>query len=99
LYRTTLENLLSQVKVPFNLLSLGSARVDRLAALYAFYADIVSCLTSASRLCLSCRRTVPNQYNVPGWNTFVKEKHEEARQSYLLWLEQGKPRFGVLYDA
>ena len=96
-YRSNVDDVLRHIHVPLNLLSPG-ADVVRLSDLDAFYTDIVNCLTVASRLCLPCRTTRSSQYNVPEWNTFVKEKHEEARQSYLLWLSAGKPRFGALYE-
>ena len=31
---------------------------------------------------------------VPGWNEHVKDLHSAARISFLLWTENGKPRFG-----
>jgi len=86
------------VNVPFSLLSDGCTDINWLINLDGFYANIVSCLNLASRVCLPHRRVSSSQYSVPGWNTYVREKHDEARSSYLLWLEQGTPRYGVLYD-
>jgi len=72
--------------------------VEQLAALDRFYNDIISCLRKACELCIPHKRSITNQFNVPGSNTFVKEKHDDTRQAYFFWLENGKPRFGVLFD-
>ena len=34
---------------------------------------------------------------VPGWNEYVKEQHEAARDAYWLWLEMGKPMNGDVF--
>ena len=39
-----------------------------------------------------------NQYNIPGWNTYVKEQHDAARECYMMWIAYGKPRTGVWFD-
>ena len=38
------------------------------------------------------------EFNVPGWNTYVAEKHDAAREAFLLWMDFGKPRFGHYFD-
>lgn len=35
---------------------------------------------------------------VAGWNEFCSELHHSARESFLLWVSNGKPRSGVLLD-
>ena len=35
---------------------------------------------------------------MPGWSTYVTEKHEAARQAFLIWMDFGKPRFGIYFD-
>jgi len=39
-----------------------------------------------------------NEFHVPGWTTFVKEKHDAARQANLAWLDVVKPKFGFYFD-
>jgi len=38
------------------------------------------------------------KHNVPGWNKDVREKHEAARQAYLYWIDNHKPKSGPLFD-
>jgi hypothetical protein len=35
----------------------------------------------------------------PGWNTYVKEKQEAAREAFLIWMDFGKPRFGPYFES
>jgi len=37
--------------------------------------------------------------NVPGWKTFVQEKHETAREACLMWVDSGRLRFGYDFDV
>lgn len=39
-----------------------------------------------------------NQYNIPGWNTYVREAHDAARECYLIWIDYGKPHSGIWFD-
>jgi len=32
-----------------------------------------------------------SKHNVPGWNEFVDEKHDLARQAFLDWASAGRP--------
>ena len=43
---------------------------------------------------LKAKKFVP----VPGWNQYCKELHAEARSSFLIWLRQGKIRYGSEYE-
>ena len=36
---------------------------------------------------------------IPGWNEFVKDSHEAARQAFIIWCRRGKPRTGPIYDT
>ena len=41
--------------------------------------------------------TSKKSQNIPGWNEFVKDFHESAREKYLFWVNLGKPRNGLAY--
>jgi hypothetical protein len=43
-------------------------------------------------------RSKPGYCQVPGWNTYCKELHSIARDSYLLWRDHGRQRQGLLFD-
>ena len=34
----------------------------------------------------------PSEYIVPGFNDYLKDLHDSARNSYLVWKQNGKPR-------
>ena len=70
-FQQTVDRLLVNVHTPFSLLSCDDT-VEQFAALDRFYNDIISCLRKA---CIPHKRNITNQLNVPGWNTFVKEKN------------------------
>jgi hypothetical protein len=42
-------------------------------------------------------RTV-SDVNVPDLDTYLSEKHEIARDAYMIWLDLGKPRHGHYFD-
>ena len=35
---------------------------------------------------------------IPGWNDNVKDVHELARESYIIWRDNGKPKQGFIFD-
>ena len=35
---------------------------------------------------------------IPGWNEYVKQSHELARDSFLFWRANGSPRYGECYQ-
>jgi hypothetical protein len=37
-----------------------------------------------------------NNFLVPGWSVYIDEKHELAREAFLVWVSTGKPRTGAL---
>ena len=34
-----------------------------------------------------------------GWNTYVREKHDVARDAYCSWVAYGKPKYGYAFDC
>ena len=63
----------------------------------SFYNDIISVLTCAAE------KTVPktansNKHVIPGWNSVVKESHDKARTDFLIWKDNGSPKFGPFFE-
>ena len=84
---------LSQLIVPDGVRCRDPNRKSRIhqAEISEFHDSIICTLTACSQ-----PLTVPNnrdikQAIVPGWNEYVKEQHEPARDAYWLWREMGKP--------
>ena len=60
------------------------------------YDDVCDTLHAAGQCHIPnsrCNRA--NQFVIPGWNDFVSEAHDEARQAYISWRDYGKPRHGA----
>ena len=65
----------------------------------ALYNDICSGLRKSSvDVILKCHSNNAKDYVIPGWNDYVKLAHQEARSSYILWRNMGKPRQGPACD-
>ena len=47
---------------------------------------------------LHAKKTLCQDYIVPGWNDYVKEAHTEARYYYILWRYMGKPKHGLVCE-
>ena len=61
-----------------------------------FYNNIVEALKRAASEVLT--NSPKQKHNVPRWNKDVREKHKAARQSYLYWIDNHKPKSGPLFD-
>ena len=61
----------------------------------SYYDNICNVLTSSSRpmqTIPTSKIKCPSEYIIPGFNDYLKELHNNARSSYLLWKHSGKPR-------
>ena len=47
----------------------------------------------------TCGTKHSRNYVIPGWNDYVKDQHQDARNSYVLWRNAGKPRQGPIADT
>ena len=47
----------------------------------------------------TCGTKHSRNYVIPGWNDYVKDQHQDARNSYVLWRNSGKPRQGPIADT
>ena len=67
-----------------------------LNAIKSMYNDILSALTKSSEELIDRK---PKKYKqIFGWNEMCKELHSTAREAFLTWVENGKPRQGHLAD-
>ena len=61
------------------------------------YNKVIDSLHKASHGFISKKKN-KNDYQVPGWNEHCKDAHSEARENYLLWVSNGKPKQGPIFD-
>ena len=66
------------------------------AELDVFYKNLVEALTRASSF--AEKKYVKKFKPVPGWNDFCRDKFKIARESFLKWVVEGKPRVGSSYN-
>ena len=62
----------------------------------SFYEDIVQTLKLASHPLYKFPKR--NFQRHLGWNVYVADLHEVARDAFLLWKEEGKPRQGPVFE-
>jgi len=90
--------LFQNVHILYDTIAHGVGAVGFCNAIDEFYSVIVHCLRVACERCIPHRVVKNNQYNIPGWNTFVREAHDTAREWYVMWTDNGKPRYGTWFD-
>lgn len=94
-YADYLDNLLQQVSVPSMVIKSDNSSSE----IEQFYRDVFACISKATAYCIPSRQQSSSDFNVPGWNTYVSEKHDAARKAYTNWLDVGKPKFGYYFDC
>ena len=99
-YEMYLDNASKMVDIPVELLNSSidadvcKTRIDK------FYGEIADCVKLAVSSVIPTRHCDYNsQFNVPGWNTYVREKHDVARDAYRSWVFDGKPKYGYAFDC
>ncbi len=65
-------------------------------AINRMYSDIINTLTEASELLQPKHR---EYRQVPGWDVYLKEAHNAAREHFLQWVAHNKPKYGTISDA
>ena len=63
-----------------------------------FYDDIFECIKEATSVCIATSKHNTSNYHVPGWNSYVSEKHKVARSAYLMWRDGGKQHCGYYFE-
>ena len=94
-------SLLSGIDVPHAALSCTNPNCHDVAhqlLLCKFYNDIIHSLTDASDVIPTKTYNTSRKFNVPGWNDLVRDSHQAARETFLIWRSAGSPRHGSLYD-
>ena len=98
-YEIFLDNLLKQVGIPTDVFNSASTEVYSKNSLDRFCGNIINCIKLAVSTAIPQHKChYDQQFNAPGWNTYVKEKHDFARDAYLSWIHSGKPKFGIVFD-
>ena len=68
------------------------------ASIESIVNDISKCLIEAGNDTLKVKRYNKNKASIKGWNEYVKQSHNLAREAFLEWRWNGKPKHGALAD-
>ena len=101
-YRDATNNEFVSICIPHSLIvcrDVHCTNSEHIDSINRCYIDSLSALRRASDLTISniSRRRKKNV--VPGWNDFVREHRAAALEAYHIWLQHGKPRYGLLWDV
>lgn len=96
-YNDTLDYLLVNIKC-FDRISANDSYDSVKIKLDSFYCDTVTCIKRAIDTCIPLRNSNTFNHNIPGWNTHVREKHDAAREAFLLCIDNGRSRQGSICD-
>jgi hypothetical protein len=97
-YANYLDKLLDEVPIPYSALYDLSGSKTFHSDISKFYNDISTCISKAVADVIPGRKRLDSNFNVPGWNTYVQEKHEAAREAFLAWVDAGRQRYGHYFD-
>jgi len=62
-----------------------------------YYSGVIMSIQRAIEIAIpSTIHSQNSKHNVPGWNEFVDEKHDLARQAFLDWVSAGRPHDNFL---
>ena len=97
-YTSDIDVHLNAVKIPVGAISCKDTECrneQHFEALNVLYEGLVGVLTEASKKLSNKRRKHSNQ---PGWNDHVADLHKDARECFVMWCNNGKPRQGWIFD-
>jgi hypothetical protein len=97
LFHNTVDKLLQNIVIP--VFGDDACNTEIYSGIENFYASILKCLQQACDSCIPSNVVSNSCYNIAGWNTYVREKHDAAREAFLTWRASGSARFGFDYDT
>ena len=81
----------------FTCCELNGNNVEHQHEIDSAYTQIIHALHDAGAKCIGVRKCKQNCVT-PGWNDHVVELHLNARECYLIWRNNSKPRHGPEYE-
>ena len=74
----------------------SNCRFQHDSDLDTFYKNLIEAFMCASSF--AQKKSVKKFQPIPGWNDFCRDKFKIARESFLKWVVEGKPREGPSYN-
>jgi len=99
-YRAALSSLIKKVNIPSHIMTCNGICNDssHYNVITDYYGDIINCVHDAALMTIPVLKSNSNQYNIPGWSDYVRDKYDISRQAFLDWVADGKPRCGFSYQ-
>jgi exonuclease III len=99
MYENATDLALKKVKLPHSLLlcdDIHCTDVQHTQQIDLMYKSITESLHEAGLFLVEqCDKYRDNE--IPGWNDYCKQVHAEAREAFLIWIDNGRPRAGPLF--
>jgi len=99
-YTEELNVSLSNINIPRCLLDCSECFCtdsSHFRAIDKYYDNLISSMSLASNKCIPVIVSKnDDNFIIPGWSIYAKEKHELAREAFMDWVLAGKPRTGAL---
>ena len=90
---------LGRIPLPVSTLCCGNSACEdqsHRADLKLLFNDIVKAVQSSSYHLATSDR---HRFNKPGWSDYVSDLYDFSRETYRIWLDNGKPRQGMIHDV
>ena len=91
----------SNLSIPDSVISLNETDKTKISKDITNYYNEIIGVFSKSSLILIPNRNISNtntNRNIPGWNLYVKDNHDRARDWFSLWCDIDKPKSGHIYE-
>jgi len=72
--------------------------IQHIKATDELYQSIIDALSSASKNIVSPSHKHSKSNQISGWNEYVKEVHSDAREAFIIWQSNSKPRAGSICE-
>ena len=97
-YDIMTDDLISRIHIPVDAIVCNvPSCINHSSSIETFYNDITKALSISIETCIPfCKQGV--NHNIPGWNDHVKDQHNMARDTFLSWVSDGKPRQGSVHN-
>ena len=93
--------VLDQLQVPTEVRhcqNFNSTDEKHLEELKNFYAELTSALLAAASSAIKpTDKKNEGKFNILGWNSVVKSKHQIAKAAFRLWVNYNRPKTGDIY--
>ena len=101
-FNTCTNKLFDNINVPKAALSCKVANcVSHHGDIDCFYNSIISVLKLSTSTCIPSyvKKNASTFHPIAGWNEYVKEHHQIARDAFMLWNLYNRPTHGYIYHT